>query len=87
MVLHLCLFMSIVRGLGSALGTEKQDLATRLQEQEYGLRHPSNIVATDVPVSDPHGGASWGWVVGLTTIPQSQWTLLKTVQGVLLPGW
>ncbi|KAI4535355.1 hypothetical protein MG293_014581 [Ovis ammon polii] len=31
-------------------GREKQDLATRLQEQEYGLRHPSNIVATDVPV-------------------------------------
>ncbi|XP_069415683.1 coiled-coil domain-containing protein 33 isoform X6 [Ovis canadensis] len=30
-------------------GREKQDLATRLQEQEYGLRHPSNIVATDVP--------------------------------------
>uniref|UniRef100_A0A8B9WG77 Coiled-coil domain containing 33 n=1 Tax=Bos mutus grunniens TaxID=30521 RepID=A0A8B9WG77_BOSMU len=39
-------------------GREKQDLATRLQEQEYGLRHPS--VATDVPVSDPHGGASRG---------------------------
>ncbi|KAJ1069670.1 hypothetical protein K5549_009693 [Capra hircus] len=31
-------------------GREKQDLATRLQEQEYGLRHPSNMVATDVPV-------------------------------------
>ncbi|XDB62309.1 hypothetical protein AB1E18_015654 [Capra hircus] len=30
-------------------GREKQDLATRLQEQEYGLRHPSNMVATDVP--------------------------------------
>uniref|UniRef100_A0AAA9T489 Coiled-coil domain containing 33 n=1 Tax=Bos taurus TaxID=9913 RepID=A0AAA9T489_BOVIN len=40
-------------------GREKQDLATRLQEQEYGLRHPSNV-ATDVPVSDPHGGASRG---------------------------
>uniref|UniRef100_A0A4W2EJ73 Coiled-coil domain containing 33 n=1 Tax=Bos indicus x Bos taurus TaxID=30522 RepID=A0A4W2EJ73_BOBOX len=40
-------------------GREKQDLATRLQEQEYGLRHPSNVT-TDVPVSDPHGGASQG---------------------------
>ncbi|XP_057577865.1 coiled-coil domain-containing protein 33 [Hippopotamus amphibius kiboko] len=30
-------------------GREKQDLATRLQEQEYGLRHPSNMIVTDVP--------------------------------------
>ncbi|CAI9157879.1 unnamed protein product [Rangifer tarandus platyrhynchus] len=30
-------------------GREKQDLATRLQEQEYGLQHPSNMVTTDVP--------------------------------------
>ncbi|KAB0348026.1 hypothetical protein FD754_012883, partial [Muntiacus muntjak] len=29
-------------------GREKQDLATRLQEQEYGLRHPSNMATTDV---------------------------------------
>uniref|UniRef100_A0A8D0VSE6 C2 domain-containing protein n=1 Tax=Sus scrofa TaxID=9823 RepID=A0A8D0VSE6_PIG len=30
-------------------GREKQDLATRLQEQEYGLRHPSNTIITDLP--------------------------------------
>ncbi|XP_040113167.1 coiled-coil domain-containing protein 33 isoform X5 [Oryx dammah] len=30
-------------------GREKQDLATRLQEQEYGLWHPSNMIATDMP--------------------------------------
>uniref|UniRef100_A0A452SHE0 Coiled-coil domain containing 33 n=1 Tax=Ursus americanus TaxID=9643 RepID=A0A452SHE0_URSAM len=30
-------------------GREKQDLATRLQEQEYGLGHPSNPVITDLP--------------------------------------
>ncbi|EFB20250.1 hypothetical protein PANDA_012102, partial [Ailuropoda melanoleuca] len=30
-------------------GREKQDLATRLQEQEYGLGHPSNSVITDLP--------------------------------------
>ncbi|KAM9093646.1 LOW QUALITY PROTEIN: coiled-coil domain-containing protein 33 [Megaptera novaeangliae] len=28
-------------------GREKQDLATRLQEQEYGLRAPSNTIITD----------------------------------------
>ncbi|XP_060257418.1 coiled-coil domain-containing protein 33 isoform X3 [Ovis aries] len=53
-------------------GREKQDLATRLQEQEYGLRHPSNIVATDVPVSDPHGGASWGLGGGFDSHPTSR---------------
>nr|KAF6483518.1 coiled-coil domain containing 33 [Rousettus aegyptiacus] len=30
-------------------GREKQDLATRLQEQEYGLGHPSNAIITDLP--------------------------------------
>uniref|UniRef100_A0A452TF75 Coiled-coil domain containing 33 n=1 Tax=Ursus maritimus TaxID=29073 RepID=A0A452TF75_URSMA len=30
-------------------GREKQDLATRLQEQEYGFGHPSNPVITDLP--------------------------------------
>ncbi|XP_043777775.1 coiled-coil domain-containing protein 33 isoform X1 [Cervus elaphus] len=30
-------------------GREKQDLATQLQEQEYGLRHPSNMATTDAP--------------------------------------
>ncbi|KAB1257221.1 Coiled-coil domain-containing protein 33, partial [Camelus dromedarius] len=30
-------------------GREKQDLATRLQEQEYGLRHPSNTITADLP--------------------------------------
>uniref|UniRef100_A0A8C0QUW2 Coiled-coil domain containing 33 n=1 Tax=Canis lupus dingo TaxID=286419 RepID=A0A8C0QUW2_CANLU len=30
-------------------GREKQDLATRLQEQEYGLGHPSNSIITDLP--------------------------------------
>ncbi|KAF5925264.1 hypothetical protein HPG69_001708 [Diceros bicornis minor] len=30
-------------------GREKQDLATRLQEQEYGLGHPSNPIITDLP--------------------------------------
>uniref|UniRef100_A0A9L0K208 Coiled-coil domain containing 33 n=1 Tax=Equus asinus TaxID=9793 RepID=A0A9L0K208_EQUAS len=34
-------------------GREKQDLATRLQEQEYGLGHPSNPSITGLPVSDP----------------------------------
>ncbi|XP_072807110.1 coiled-coil domain-containing protein 33 isoform X2 [Vicugna pacos] len=33
-------------------GREKQDLATRLQEQEYGLRHPSNTITADLPVSE-----------------------------------
>uniref|UniRef100_A0A8C2P5Y1 Coiled-coil domain containing 33 n=1 Tax=Capra hircus TaxID=9925 RepID=A0A8C2P5Y1_CAPHI len=55
-------------------GREKQDLATRLQEQEYGLRHPSNMVATDVPVSDPHGGASWGSGGGSDSYPTSRVT-------------
>ncbi|KAB0393774.1 hypothetical protein E2I00_004966 [Balaenoptera physalus] len=41
-------------------GREKQDLATRLQEQEYGLRAPSNTIITDEFVSDPYGGALWG---------------------------
>ncbi|XP_036073723.1 coiled-coil domain-containing protein 33 isoform X4 [Rousettus aegyptiacus] len=40
-------------------GREKQDLATRLQEQEYGLGHPSNAIITDLPVSDRSGGAPW----------------------------
>ncbi|XP_045651166.1 coiled-coil domain-containing protein 33 isoform X2 [Ursus americanus] len=35
-------------------GREKQDLATRLQEQEYGLGHPSNPVITDLPNSLAH---------------------------------
>ncbi|XP_019659077.2 coiled-coil domain-containing protein 33 [Ailuropoda melanoleuca] len=35
-------------------GREKQDLATRLQEQEYGLGHPSNSVITDLPNSLAH---------------------------------
>ncbi|VFV41452.1 coiled-coil domain-containing [Lynx pardinus] len=30
-------------------GREKQDLATRLQEQEYGLAQPSNSIITDLP--------------------------------------
>ncbi|XP_078305012.1 coiled-coil domain-containing protein 33 isoform X2 [Panthera onca] len=30
-------------------GREKQDLATRLQEQEYGLGQPSNSIITDLP--------------------------------------
>uniref|UniRef100_A0A8C6EDA7 Coiled-coil domain containing 33 n=1 Tax=Moschus moschiferus TaxID=68415 RepID=A0A8C6EDA7_MOSMO len=55
-------------------GREKQDLATRLQEQEYGLRHPSNMVATDVPVSDPHGGAPWGSGGGSGSHPTSRVT-------------
>uniref|UniRef100_A0A8C9DXX7 Coiled-coil domain containing 33 n=1 Tax=Phocoena sinus TaxID=42100 RepID=A0A8C9DXX7_PHOSS len=41
-------------------GREKQDLATRLQEKEYGLRPPSNTITTDESVSDPSGGALWG---------------------------
>ncbi|XP_040498937.1 coiled-coil domain-containing protein 33 isoform X2 [Ursus maritimus] len=41
-------------------GREKQDLATRLQEQEYGFGHPSNPVITDLPVSDLSGQAPWG---------------------------
>ncbi|XP_072602108.1 coiled-coil domain-containing protein 33 isoform X2 [Vulpes vulpes] len=35
-------------------GREKQDLATRLQEQEYGLGHPSNSIITDLPNSLVH---------------------------------
>ncbi|ELK03498.1 Coiled-coil domain-containing protein 33 [Pteropus alecto] len=35
-------------------GREKQDLATRLQEQEYGLGHPSNAIITDLPNSSTH---------------------------------
>ncbi|XP_030891581.1 coiled-coil domain-containing protein 33 [Leptonychotes weddellii] len=41
-------------------GREKQDLATRLQEQEYGLGHPSDSVITGLPVSDLSGEAPWG---------------------------
>ena len=41
-------------------GREKQDLATRLQEQEYGLGQPSNSIITDLPVSEPSGQAPWG---------------------------
>ncbi|XP_075391676.1 coiled-coil domain-containing protein 33 [Tenrec ecaudatus] len=33
---------------------EKQDLARRLQEQEYGFRHPSNTGLTDLPNPPPH---------------------------------
>ncbi|XP_045141603.1 coiled-coil domain-containing protein 33 [Echinops telfairi] len=33
---------------------EKQDLARRLQEQEFGFRHPSNTVLTDLPNPPPH---------------------------------
>ncbi|XP_027426653.2 coiled-coil domain-containing protein 33 isoform X4 [Zalophus californianus] len=35
-------------------GRERQDLATRLQEQEYGLGRPSNSVVTDLPDSLAH---------------------------------
>nr|KAF6483517.1 coiled-coil domain containing 33 [Rousettus aegyptiacus] len=35
-------------------GREKQDLATRLQEQEYGLGHPSNAIITDLPNPSTH---------------------------------
>ncbi|KAM5243498.1 LOW QUALITY PROTEIN: coiled-coil domain-containing protein 33 [Hipposideros larvatus] len=35
-------------------GREKQDLATRLQEQEYGLGHPSNSIVTDLPNPSTH---------------------------------
>ncbi|XP_047651314.1 coiled-coil domain-containing protein 33 isoform X3 [Phacochoerus africanus] len=54
-------------------GREKQDLATRLQEQEYGLRHPSNTIITDLPVSDPSGGAPWcsGGAAGSHPTPKS----------------
>ncbi|KAM9711303.1 coiled-coil domain-containing protein 33 isoform 1-T1 [Dama dama] len=55
-------------------GREKQDLATRLQEQEYGLRHPSNMATTDVPVSDPRGGAPWGSGGGSGSHPTSRVT-------------
>nr|XP_020726730.1 coiled-coil domain-containing protein 33 isoform X2 [Odocoileus virginianus texanus] len=55
-------------------GREKQDLATRLQEQEYGLRHPSNMATTDVPVSDPHEGAPWGSGGGSGSHPTSRVT-------------
>nr|XP_008014091.2 coiled-coil domain-containing protein 33 isoform X1 [Chlorocebus sabaeus] len=41
-------------------GREKQDLATRLQEQEKGFRHPSNSIIIEQPVSDPPGVASGG---------------------------
>ncbi|XP_011946285.1 PREDICTED: coiled-coil domain-containing protein 33 isoform X2 [Cercocebus atys] len=41
-------------------GREKQDLATRLQEQEKGFRHPSNSIIVEQPVSDPPGIASGG---------------------------
>lgn len=41
-------------------GREKQDLATQLQEQEYGLGRPSNSIITNLPVSDFSGGAPWG---------------------------
>uniref|UniRef100_A0A8C3W7E1 Coiled-coil domain containing 33 n=1 Tax=Catagonus wagneri TaxID=51154 RepID=A0A8C3W7E1_9CETA len=53
-------------------GREKQDLATRLQEQKYGLRHPSNTIITDVPVSDPFGGVPWcsGGGTGIHPTPQ-----------------
>ncbi|XP_037689374.1 coiled-coil domain-containing protein 33 [Choloepus didactylus] len=35
-------------------GREKQDLATRLQEQEYGFGHPSNTIPADLPSSLTH---------------------------------
>ncbi|KAM9586410.1 LOW QUALITY PROTEIN: coiled-coil domain-containing protein 33 [Trichechus inunguis] len=35
-------------------GQEKQDLAIRLQEQEYGFRHPSKAILTDVPSPPAH---------------------------------
>lgn len=61
-------------------GREKQDLATRLQEQEYGLGHPSNPSITGLPVSDPF--------VGLTAAPPpSPRALRKTVQGGQLLYW
>ncbi|XP_021092585.1 coiled-coil domain-containing protein 33 isoform X12 [Heterocephalus glaber] len=36
-------------------GREKQNLATRLQEQEHGFARPPNLI-TDQPVSDPAAG-------------------------------
>uniref|UniRef100_A0A2K5EMR8 Coiled-coil domain containing 33 n=1 Tax=Aotus nancymaae TaxID=37293 RepID=A0A2K5EMR8_AOTNA len=41
-------------------GREKQDLATRLQEQENGFRHLSNSITIGQTVSDPPGGAPGG---------------------------
>jgi hypothetical protein len=38
-------------------GREKQDLATRLQEQEHGFGHPSHPIITDQPVSNPSSRA------------------------------
>ncbi|KAI5163823.1 Coiled-Coil Domain-Containing Protein 33 [Manis pentadactyla] len=35
-------------------GREKQDLVTRLQEQEHGLGHPSDSVITDLPNPSTH---------------------------------
>ncbi|XP_016066064.1 PREDICTED: coiled-coil domain-containing protein 33 [Miniopterus natalensis] len=35
-------------------GQEKQDLTTRLQEQKYGLGHPSNSNITDLPNPSTH---------------------------------
>ncbi|XP_010592185.2 coiled-coil domain-containing protein 33 isoform X2 [Loxodonta africana] len=37
-------------------GQEKQNLATRLQEQEYGFRHSSKPILIDLPVSDASRG-------------------------------
>lgn len=58
-VLHLSLFCRQLEDSARRWGREKQDLATRLQEQEYGLGHPSNAIITDLPVSDSSGRAPW----------------------------
>ncbi|XP_029808605.1 coiled-coil domain-containing protein 33 isoform X3 [Suricata suricatta] len=57
-------------------GREKQDLATRLQEQEYGLGQSSDSITTDLPVSGPSGQAPWGSGsgAGSHSPPQSQVT-------------
>uniref|UniRef100_A0A8C6BG09 Coiled-coil domain containing 33 n=1 Tax=Monodon monoceros TaxID=40151 RepID=A0A8C6BG09_MONMO len=51
---------SQLEDLARRWGREKQDVATRLQEKECGLRPPSNTITTDESVSDPSGGALWG---------------------------
>ncbi|EQB78081.1 hypothetical protein CB1_000590049 [Camelus ferus] len=60
-------------------GREKQDLATRLQEQEYGLRHPSNTITADLPplhyTVPGHAQDSGLWL-----------EVLMTLQGIPTPG-
>ncbi|XP_017403505.1 coiled-coil domain-containing protein 33-like isoform X8 [Cebus imitator] len=55
-------------------GREKQDLATRLQEQENGFRHPSNSIIIGQPVSDPPGEAPGGSGGGAGSHPTSKVT-------------